>query len=57
VCISTGYSPTGKDVDYSILREYDKKAEKIVSDYSISQKAKENRVDLLLNEFLSKVIH
>jgi len=57
VCISTGYSPTGKDVDYSILRKYDEKAKKIVSDYSISQKAKENRVELLLNEFLSKVTH
>ena len=31
VCISTGYSPTGISVDYSVLSEYEKRACEIVN--------------------------
>ena len=29
ICISTGYNPTGEKVNYSVIREFEEKAEKI----------------------------
>lgn len=44
ICISTGYDPIGKHVDYDLLRQYDEAAEKILRKYHIwdEQKAKLN---------------
>jgi len=52
-CISTGYSPIGKDIDYSLLRELEEKAGKIVNDYNMPREEQKQKVELLLNELLS----
>lgn len=54
VCLSTGYNPIGKNADYNLLREYEKKAQAIVSDYNIDYKLKEEKVNYLLSEFVNK---
>lgn len=53
-CISTGYSPTGKSVDYSMLNELEKQACAIVNS-SAPYEERKTRVELLLNEFLEGV--
>jgi hypothetical protein len=55
VCISTGYSPIGTDVDYKLLREYDDKASKIINNYDIEYQDRVQQVNDLLNEFISKL--
>ena len=54
VCLSTGYSPIGKNVDYKVLRSYELKAQKIVNDYAIDYKVREKRVNKLLTDFINK---
>ena len=54
VCISTGYSPTGKRVDYSTLLEFEKQACAIVNS-SAPYEDRKTRVELLLNKFLEGV--
>lgn len=56
ICLSTGYSPIGKSVDYKILRKYELKAQKIVTNYELNYKLQEKRVNKLLVEFLNKSI-
>lgn len=46
VCISTGYAPIGKRVDYNLVREYEKKAEACNGD--------KDKINALLNEFIEK---
>jgi hypothetical protein len=53
ICICTGYSPFGKNVDYKKLNELEKKASEIVQNYDIEQKDKESMLDALLNELIS----
>ena len=52
VCLSTGYNPIGKSVDYKTLRKYELKAQKIVLDYNLDHKTKEKKVNKLLTEFI-----
>ena len=55
VIISTGYSPTGDDVDYSLIKEYEKKAENIrYSDLKWDDRKTE--LEKLTFEFLEKAI-
>ena len=54
VCISTGYSPTGKSVGYSTLLEFEKQACVIVNS-SAPYEDRKTRVELLLNKFLEGV--
>ena len=58
VAICTGYRPFGNvEVDCELLREYNKKAEKIVlswNEYKHNEKLK--ILDELLNEFIEKVL-
>ena len=57
IIISTGYSPIGKDVDYSLCNEYEEKARKIVyNNYNESYESKKNKVTSLLSEFLVKAV-
>ena len=55
VCISTGYSPIGTNVDYSLLRDLELKAEKIVHDHTIKYEDQKFQIDLLLNELINSV--
>lgn len=54
VCLSTGYGPIGSKVDYTLLRKYELKAQKIVNDYNLNYKLKEKRVNKLLSDFVNK---
>ena len=55
VCISTGYSPVGTSVDYSLISEYEKQAKKIIHDYKTDYSERVQKVDNLLNELISKL--
>lgn len=56
ICISTGYSPIGMDVDYSLLKELEAKAELIVHDYKLSYSDKEKQLSELLKELINSVL-
>lgn len=55
VCISTGYSPIGKTVNYDILKKYDDKASEFIGDYNISHEEKKKKVNNLLLKFIKDV--
>jgi len=56
ICISTGYAPIGKNVDYSILKKYEDEARKIICDYSsASYDVKKQAVQRLLLQFIKEV--
>ena len=54
VCLSTGYSPIGQNVDYKLLRKYEAKAQKISLDYNLDYKIRQRKVNKLLIEFINK---
>lgn len=55
VAICTGYrAMPGKSVDYDLLNEYEKAAEKIVYNYNLSYETQKERVNALLSEFIEK---
>lgn len=54
ICISTGYSPIGSDVDYKLVKLYEARAEKIVENYNIKYEARVKKVNKLIIEFLNK---
>lgn len=54
VCLSTGYSPIGSDVDYKLLVKFEKAAQKIVTDYNINYDLKAKKVNKLLTDFINK---
>jgi len=54
VCLSTGYSPIGTNVDYNLIKKYELKAQKIVTDYNLDYKIKEKKVNKLLTDFANK---
>jgi len=54
VCLSSGYSPIGKKVDYELMRKYELKAQKIVYDYNLEYKIRVKKVNKLLLEFINK---
>ena len=52
ICISTGYSPIGTPVNYSLLREFERKAEQIKKDYNLSYSDREKQLDELIKQFI-----
>lgn len=54
VCLSTGYSPIGSDVDYKLLVKFEKAAQKIVTDYTLPYELKAKKVNKLLTDFINK---
>lgn len=54
-CISTGYSPIGKSVDFDLLRKYDKKANEIRSNYNIDYQKRKNKINKLLVKFINEL--
>jgi hypothetical protein len=54
VCLSTGYSPIGQNVDYNLMRKYEAKAQKIVTDYNVNYDIKVKKVNKILIEFINK---
>ena len=53
VCLSTGYNPIGENVDYNLMRKFEAKAQKIVTDYNIKYDLKVKKVNKLLTEFIN----
>lgn len=54
--ICTGYrNMPGKHVDYSVLKEYETKAEKIVYDYKMPYEKRREKVQALLREMIKSV--
>lgn len=53
--ISTGYSPIGRKIEYDVVREYDKRAEAIIGDYSKNWETRESEVRALLEEFIENI--
>ena len=57
IIISTGYRPAGtRRIAYDTIRAYEKMAQDIVTDNSLSYYHKRCRVRVLLNEVLSKAV-
>ena len=54
VCISTGYSPIGKKVNFELLKEYNEAAQKIYSNYELNYNERKEATNKLLKEFISK---
>jgi hypothetical protein len=54
VCLSTGYSPLGQKIDYNVLRKYELKAKKILTNYDLDYKTQQKRVNKLLFDFVKK---
>lgn len=55
VIISTGYSPIGKALDYSICEEYDRKARAIIENYGLTYEQQKAEVKALLDEFIQRI--
>ena len=55
ICISTGYSPIGKSIDYDLVRKYDDKAMKILDNYNIDYQKRKNKVNKLLLKFINEI--
>jgi hypothetical protein len=56
ICISTGYAPIGNNIDYSLLKELEGKAQKIVHDYNLSSSDKEKQLNELIKELMDSVL-
>ena len=50
--IVTGYRPFGTHLDYEVVREYDKKAERILYDREIPYDDRKPMIDKLIQDFL-----
>lgn len=55
IAIVTGYRPFGKRINYDILRKYEKKAEQINCNYSLSWETTKKLINHLLIEFLKEL--
>ena len=56
VCISTGYSPIGTPVNYSLLCELERKACLIANDYNLPGSDKEQQLNELLQQLINSII-
>ena len=55
ICVSTGYDPIGKHVDYDTCKLFDDKARRIWSDETNYEKAKA-KIDNLIKDFVGTII-
>lgn len=54
ICVSTGYAPIGKHVDYDLLQQYDNAAHQICnSTWEYSERKR--RLDALLDDFAGDI--
>ena len=53
--ISTGYSPCGTTVDYTIVEKYDNLAQTIISNREISWDDKKSQIEELVLKFIEEV--
>lgn len=55
VCLSTGYSPIGTNVNYDLVRKYEDKALKVIDNHELSHKVRERRCDKLLSKLINEL--
>ena len=55
IAISTGYRPTGCNVDYDIVNRYEKQAEQINCDYKKSYEERKQETKKLLAAFIAEI--
>ena len=55
IVISTGQIPIGRDIDYNLVKEFEKKAQAINLDYNLNYEISKKLVTNLLIEFLNLV--
>ncbi len=55
ICISTGYNPIGKNLDYKILKQAEAEARSICLDFNKCYEAKENELNVLLTNLLKTI--
>jgi len=55
VCLSTGYSPTGIEVDFDLVRKYEDKAKKVIGNYDLTHKVRRNRCNKLLSKLINEI--
>lgn len=54
ICITEGYSPMGKGIDYDVCREYEKKAKKILGN-KWAWKRQQAQIEKLREKFIKYV--
>ena len=54
VIISTGYSPIGLSMNYDVIKSYELKADKLISEYAVSYEAKKDMYDSLLHDLINE---
>lgn len=54
VCISTGYSPIGKSVNYDLTKKYEDQAREISCNYNLKWEEQKERIHELLVEFVNE---
>tara|TARA_R110001606_G_scaffold398255_2_gene576857 strand:+ start:425 stop:757 length:333 start_codon:yes stop_codon:yes gene_type:complete len=55
VCVSTGYSPIGENINYELVNKYENKAKKILDNYSIDYQKRKKRVNKLLIKLINEI--
>ena len=55
LAISTGYRPTGCNVDYEIVNRYEKQAQRINCDYSKTYEERKQETKKLLAAFIAEI--
>lgn len=56
-CIVTGYRPFGNiEIDYNIVKEYNKKAESIYKDHNLDYTEIQKKINILLDNFIEKEV-
>ena len=55
VCISTGYRPIGKNVDYKLLDKLEREARTICNNYNISYDEQRKQLDELLETLINTI--
>ena len=55
VCISTGYNTIGERLPYDIVNKYEKKAEKIISNYDLDYKKRKVKVNKLIVKLINEI--
>lgn len=54
ICISTGYSPIGQEIDYNVINKYNNKAVEINNQYN-DYEIRKQKITILLDQFIKEV--
>ena len=57
VCLSSGYSPIGKNINRDLQKQFEEKAKKVIQSKFFKQETKQKRINSLLTQFIEKAIN